>query len=256
MGDGSNGKSVFLNTIKTVFDEANVSNVEMSGLIEPFQRINLINSLVNISTETSSNIKGAESIFKQIVVGDSITGCYKNKDFVNFNPRCVMISACNEFIKSRDTTSAFLRRIMFIDFPRKFEGEKADINLEKKLKEQLPGIFNWAYEGYKCLKEQKRFTETPEQNNLMNEFKRMLNPLISFIEDEMSVRTGEISRDTLYTIYSNWAKNAGHEAQSRTKFIRNFRETIKQIFPGVEEYKREGERGFDFSNKYSEVTEF
>ena len=33
MGDGSNGKSVFLNTIKAVFDEANVSNVEMSGLI-------------------------------------------------------------------------------------------------------------------------------------------------------------------------------------------------------------------------------
>ena len=140
IGDGANGKSVFLNVIRAVFSEANVSNVEMSSLIEPFQRINLINSLVNISTETNSNVKGAESIFKQIVVGYTINGCFKNKDFVNFNPRCVMISACNEYIKSRDTTSGFLRRICFIDFPCKFEGEKADIELESKLKAELPGI--------------------------------------------------------------------------------------------------------------------
>ena len=150
-GNGANGKSVFLNVLSAVFSEANVSNVEMSSLIEPFQRISLMNSLVNISTETNSNVKGAESMFKQIVVGDEISGCYKNKDFVKFKPRCVMISACNEYIQSHDTTNGFLRRIQFIDFPRKFEGENADRDLESKLKTELSGIFNWCYEGYKRL---------------------------------------------------------------------------------------------------------
>ena len=159
-GDGANGKSVFLNTIRSTFGEENTSNVEMSGLIEPFQLINLMNSLVNISSETSTEVKGAETIFKQIVTGDEINGCYKNKNFRKFRPRCVMISACNEYIKSNDFTRGFIRRVCFIDFPCKFEGEKADRDLEDKLKEELSGIFNWCYEGYKRLKAQQKFTES------------------------------------------------------------------------------------------------
>ena len=256
MGDGANGKSVFLNVIRAVFGEANVSNVEMSSLIEPFQRINLINSLVNISTETSSNVKGAESIFKQIVVGDTINGCYKNKDFVNFNPRCVMISACNEYIKSRDTTSGFLRRICFIDFPCKFEGEKADLELESKLKTELSGIFNWAYEGYLRLREQKHFTETPEQAQMMDEFIQIMNPVAAFIREVLSERTGCVERKALYDEYTAWCKSAGHEAQSRNKFMQSFRKTIKQLMPNVTEKKVLGVRCFDFEFNSRPMSDF
>ena len=247
MGEGANGKSVFLNVLRSVFGEANVSNVEMSSLIEPFQRINLINSLANISSETSTNVKGAESIFKQIVAGDTINGCYKNKDFVNFNPRCVMISACNEYVKSRDTTTGFLRRICFIDFPRKFEGKNADTELESKLKTELAGIFNWIYEGYKRLREQKRFTETPEQAVMMEEFVQIMNPVAAFILETLMEQTGRIPRNELYTKYHTWCKDAGHEPQSRNKFIQSFRKTIKQLMPHVKEVTVNGVRYFEFS---------
>ena len=246
MGDGANGKSVLLNVISAVFGEANVSNVEMSSLLEPFQRINLINSLVNISTETSSSVKGSESLFKQVVVGDTINGCYKNKNFINFKPRCVMISACNEYIKSRDTTTGFLRRICFIDFPCKFEGEKADTDLENKLKTELPGIFNWSYEGFKRLKQQRHFTETREQDEMMNEFIQIMNPVAAFIEECLNDREGKVDRVELYRLYTEWAKLAGHEAQSRTKFIQTFRKTIKQIRPDIEEVIVHGIRCFKF----------
>ena len=49
IGDGANGKSVFLNVISAVFDEANISHVEMATLDNEFQRINLLDSLANIS---------------------------------------------------------------------------------------------------------------------------------------------------------------------------------------------------------------
>ena len=76
--------------------------VAMSELIDHFRRIYLAESLVNISSETKSDVRGAEAVFKKIVVGDLINGCYKNKDFINFRPRAKMISACNEFFKSLD----------------------------------------------------------------------------------------------------------------------------------------------------------
>ena len=254
IGSGANGKSVFLNTLSAVFNEENVSNVEMSSLVEPFQRISLMNSLVNISTETSSNVKGAESFFKQIVGGDTINGCYKNKDFVPFKPRCVMISACNDYMKSRDTTYGFFRRIIFIDFLRTFDEKTADRTLEKKLKAELPGIFNWCYQGYKILKAQGRFTETLEQKNMLKEFSLLINPVAAFIEESMPPAENLISRDELYIMYTTWARGAGHEALSRTKFTQKFKETSKQMLPGVDDKKLGGVRYFDFSNVKRDTT--
>ena len=256
-GNGANGKSVLLNVLRAVFGDEFVSNVEMSGLVEPFQRITLINSLVNISTETSTNVKGAESVFKQIVVGDTINGCYKNQDFVKFSPRCVMISACNEYIKSRDTSDGFLRRICFVDFPVKFEGEKADPDLEAKLKTEVAGIFNWAYAGYKRLKEQKHFTETPEQAVMMQEFMLQINPVAAFIEETLKTREGVVERTALYKEYLDWCKDAGHETLSRTKFMQRFRTTIKQVKPEVREVTTLGVRCFKFpARQYKNLEDF
>ncbi len=247
IGDGANGKSVTLNVLAELFGKDNVSTVEMSALTEPFQRIALLTSYINISTETSSDVKGAESIFKQVVVGDKISACYKNKDFINDNPRCKMFCACNEFIKSRDTTTGFLRRICFIDFPCKFEGKNADPDLEKKLITELSGIFNWCYEGYKRLKQNRKFTETPEQSQIMSDFIDQSNPVAVFIREELASELGEFERKDLYVRYVNWTKAAGHETLSRTKFTRKFKDTLKQIRPDVVEKKTAYGRYFIFS---------
>ena len=252
IGDGANGKSVFLDILADLFGLENVSNVEMSGLVEPFQRIHLLTSIVNISTETRTDVKGAESIFKQIVVGDMINGCYKNKDFFTFRPRTKLIIAGNEFIQSRDTTTGFLRRMCFVGFNAKFtdspkleHGEKkADKGLTDKLREELPGIFNWAYQGYKVLREAKEFTVTGDQSELMDSFMRTTNPLRGFMEEtELS---GRIPRSELYKMYKDWCHDAGHEPMSRTKFIQRFKQTIKQVGIEVSEAKSDGERQFIF----------
>lgn len=169
VGEGANGKSVFLDVISSVFGAAQISNVEISGLIEPFQRIRLLNSILNISSETQSNVKGSESIFKQLVVGDTVSGCYKNRDFVEFRTRAKFISACNEYIKSRDSTTGFFRRICLVAFNARFTDEpdggelKADRELTNKLKKELPGIFNWCYQGYRILRDQRYFTRPPSK---------------------------------------------------------------------------------------------
>ena len=255
VGDGANGKSVFLNLIGAVFGNDNISRVEMSGLVEPFQRISLINSLVNISTETNSDIKGAESIFKQIVTGDPINGCHKSKDFVVFYPRCVMISSCNEYIKSRDTTYGFLRRIIFIDFPRKFEGENADLHIEDALIQELSGIFNWIYEGYKRLKANMKFTETPEQTDIMEDFVILTDQVADFINDNLLDSDGVIERSELYRKYLSWTKETMNMPQSCTKFIRNFKKIVKRFLPHVTEGRSASMRFFSFKRDFPLTSE-
>ncbi len=251
IGEGAIGKSVILDVLTAVFGSENVSTIEMSGLVEPFQRIHLLNSIMNVSSETASNVRGAESIFKQIVVGDSINGCYKNKDFLTFRPRTKLISACNEYFKSRDTTTGFLRRVCFVSFNARFVDEpqngeyKADKDIARTLRNNLPAIFNWAYAGYKELCITREFTVTSDQKDMMDGFMRITNPLVTFIEEGNFV--GKISRTDLYQEYSKWCKDAGHEPMSRTKFVQQFKQTAKQIKLDVYEERTSTCRYFIFS---------
>ncbi len=49
-----------------------------------------------------------------------------------------------------------------IEFNRTFKGKECDPYLEDKLLKELPGIWNWAYEGYqRLLSNNFRFTKPP-----------------------------------------------------------------------------------------------
>jgi len=211
IGAGRNGKSVFLNTLTKVFNKKNTSNVEIADLVESFQRIKLMKSMVNICTEMSADVSQASSFFKQIVVGDPVSGCYKHKDYIEFTPRVKFICATNSMFRTKDVTDGFLRRISFIKFDleyhidvndiRRPHHRKADVNLEKTLELELPGIFNWCYAGYKRLQKQSMFTETSEHKYLIKDLRNTENPHMVFFEE---VKEIEYTRESLWRSYFNW----------------------------------------------------
>lgn len=249
LGSGANGKSVYLDVLAELFGRENISNVEMSSLIEPFQRIQLQHSIANLSTETQTNVKGAESIFKQIVVGDAINGCYKNKDFVSFRTRSKLFIASNNLISSRDVSDGLLRRICFVSFPVKFvdhpesEGERqADKHILSKLLAELPGIFNWTYDGYKRLKKNQAFTVTQDSVQLLEDFTCQINPVTSFIDDNLEYIYGDHLRSELYKMYRSWCMDTGHESMSQTRFTGRLKQTLAQKKIKFSEKKVQGER--------------
>ncbi|MEG1619856.1 MAG: phage/plasmid primase, P4 family [Eubacterium sp.] len=261
IGEGANGKSVFLDVLGDVFGNDNISNVEMSGLIEAFQRIQLLTSILNISTETQTNIKGAESVFKQIVVGDYVSGCFKNKDFVKFRPRSKLILACNEFIKSKDMTHGFIRRICFVKFENRFVDDpkgknelKRDNNITETLKTELPGIFNWVLEGYALLKNTKDFTKTDDEDDLIKDFSETINPILIFIQEHHF--GDEIVFKDLYEDYKMWCVEAGHQARNRTGFVKAFKGTFMKMNPQYSEFKSGTVRGIRCPKESAEQLKF
>ncbi|MCK9477982.1 MAG: phage/plasmid primase, P4 family [Firmicutes bacterium] len=258
MGEGANGKSVLLNVITEIFGDDNVSNVEMSALVEDFQRIKFLNSLLNISAETKTNVKGAEAIFKQLVVGDKVTGCFKGKDFVDFRSRAKMMFACNELINARDITYGFMRRICFIKFPIKFvedpdvnnPNEKLmDKNITEKLLEHKSAIFNWILDGYKTLRAVNTFTVTDDEAQSVEEFQEAVNPVYVFIKENPIEE--KISTLDLYYNYRKWCEEAGHKAKNRTGFTKAF----KQSYPKKLEESKSGNVRYLFPADYDENEE-
>ena len=257
IGSGANGKSVFLNILTRIFGSMNVSNVEMSSLAQDFQAIQLMNSMLNISAETRTNVTGAESRFKQIVAGDEISACYKGKDYINFRPRAKMFLACNEYVKSSDTTEGWTRRFCFVNFPMHFvdmpnpnnpEEREIDRDIESRLssQENLSGIFNWVLQGYIMLKQCGYFSEPEDQKLITEEFKELSNPLIEFAK-ELHI-DGEVSSSQLYTNYKNWCDEAGHHALARNSFLKRIAKAFSEYRNEIEPYRNTKERGYRIKN--------
>ena len=253
IGSGANGKSVFLNVLTKIFGSSNVSNVEMSSLSQDFQVIQLMNSMLNISAETRTNVAGAESKFKQITAGDEISACYKGKDYIAFRPRAKMFLACNEYVKSSDTTEGWVRRFCFVDFPMHFvempnpdnpEELPIDRDIESKLTtpDSLSAIFNWVLQGYQMLLACGYFTEPDDQKAINEEFKELSNPLIEFAK-EVEI-DGQISNARLYNLYKDWCEESGHNSLARNTFVKRVAKAFKEYRSELEQYKYKNERGW------------
>ena len=260
IGAGANGKSVFLDILSLLYGKENVSHIEMSALGQQFQAIHLMNSLLNISSETKSEMALSESVFKQIVAGDSISSCFKSKDMISFVPRSKLFVACNDFVKSHDTTEGFMRRWSFIRFPMHFV-ERPDTNnpLEKSINinissrfttpQQLSAIFNWALKGYLYLKQNQHFTDTREQNVFIREFKENSNPIVVFANDyEIPTDVTFLTTKNFYDIYRNWCDDTGNKPTSMNAFSKEIRNLRTDILP----VRTNTLRGFSVTRKEPE----
>lgn len=241
-GEGSNGKTIFTKVLEQLFGDDNVTHINPQGITEAFESIHLRSSLLNIAGEIKSDLSSTEEKLKQIASGESIQACYKGKDFIHFKPRAKMIFCCNGQLRSSDTSDGLARRLTIIDFPCKFvefpdksdpyQYEK-DIGLLDKLLTELPGIFNWAYQGYKDLLKFGSFTETDEHEQLMRAFRQASNPVECFIDDLMDAPPQKVSRDAIYRQYVIWCEDNGHKPLSSTRFHPEFRRVTKKTY---EEY--------------------
>ena len=256
VGNGGNGKSVYLEIIQRIFGNSNVTHVEPTGLAQDFQRIRLKDSLLNIGADINSDFSKGEirEWLLKIADGTSIQACYKGKDHIDFIPRCKLIYACNA-VPTAEIINGLSRRMQFIDFPCQYvetpdpknpKQKPRDINLIPKLIAERSGIFNWAYAGYKLLNTVGYFTDTPEQGKLLQQFEQTSNPVMVFCEDYEF--KGAISRDDIYRWYTTWCEDTGHKPLSRERFLPKFRECMGDRITN-ERQIREGDarvRVFDF----------
>ena len=262
IGDGSNGKSVYLEVLQKVFGDKNCTSIEPEGLNADFKCIHLKDSLLNVASEIDEDFSKSEKMLKKISAGEECIACYKTKDYIKFYPRSKLIFACNEMPKT-NIVKGLDRRLLFIHFPVKFVDDvpftpvqlnavdnvpipnnpyikKKDVNLLPKLLKELPAIFNWVYEGYKDLRDIGYFTQTTEQEQFIEQFKENSNPIVVFCNDY--VFSGEMTRKQLYNLYRDWCNETNHKPLSREKFIPAFRDRMKDKIECEKTTTRNGEK--------------
>ena len=235
MGEGANGKSVFINTLRHVFGTMNCSSVEPSRFADPFEPMALRHSIVNFATETRLDIHSNEAAIKKIISGENIRAAHKGIDAVDFRSRAKFVCACNSFINSKDITYGFMRRFMFIPFERTFVAGEADTQLTGKLIQEAPGIFNWALQYYKRLCQNRKFTSFPQHERELATYMTLANPLAGFIDMKlMNIHDSSWTTTDLYiTVYKTWCAEVGCQPVNLFNFTKQLKTLMKQKRPEV-----------------------
>lgn len=237
-GIGKNGKTTFINVLSRLIGEyATHAQMEVftarsrssNGHSEDLARLRGARLVTAIETEESKRL--SEALIKQITGGDPVTASYKHEHSFTFTPVFKLWLAANHKPVIRGTDEGIWRRPLMIPFLVQFEkdAEKAkrenlkvaDRFLEGKLLSELPGILNWAVEGYRLWKEEG-LTPPQQVRDATEQYRKDSDVLGMFIEqklEEMPDRSRRgASAGQIYKTYCRWCEDNGEYALNQTRF--------------------------------------
>ncbi len=229
IGDGSDGKSTALKILRQLVGKQNCSSVGFEDLDDQFHRSALKDKLLNVATEVGS--KALESnLLKALVTGDEVRAAFKHKDGFDLESYCKFAFSANQLPRVLDNSDGFFRRLLIIRFKQQFMGADDDTNLMDTLTDELSEIFSWALVGLHRLREQGCFSDSAESHEIMQDYRRLNNPIQCFVEDCCALEAESTAvKDTLYNKYREYCGKYGYMPQNYENFMRGLRSAVKNL---------------------------
>ena len=247
-GEGSNGKSTFVNVLKHLAGQHAYSSLRLNELSSPQNRYDLIGKIFNLAEETPKKGLADSSIFKILTSGGAFTvkQLYKQPYTVNAN-RCKMIMSANDLPDLSDFSDGLFRRLLVVPFQARFiEGKNADPDIENKLTTELAGIFNRVIEGYHRLSKGGGFSRSEIVKERIQEYRIEQDTVAQWFYDEVDVvedhNAFKTSRE-LYTSYVNYLKPINVKPVTSVEFGRNFTR-LAGVASSVKKIDKRSVRGF------------
>lgn len=189
-GDKSNGKSTFLDVIKYMLGDENISALDLKELGDRFSTSMMFGKLANLGDDIGDDfLSGTQvSTFKKIVTGNRIKAERKGQDPFEFNPYIKMLFSANDIPRMKDKTGAVLRRLVIIPFNATFTVNDPDFDpyIKYKLVEQesIEYLIRVGVEGLRRVIQQNHFTQSERVDREIKEYEEENNPIAGFIEDQ------------------------------------------------------------------------
>jgi len=226
-GHGANGKSTFVNTILAMLgDYATQADAGTIMLKRDDKIRNDVARLAGVRfvgvTELEDGQRLAESLVKSMTGGDRIVARFLFHEDFEYTPQFKLWLSGNHLPQIRGTDHAIWRRIRLIPFTVTIPEEDRDLQLPAKLRDELPGILNWALEG--CRLWQRDGLNPPESvMAATGQYREEQDTLAIFIADCCTVSPNmAVQPARLYDAYVAWA-GKGH-TMSQTAFGRRLEE--------------------------------
>ena len=247
VGDGSNGKSVHMEIMASMFPTYSASQPASWG--GRFGISTLFRSMANFVAELSSARLSDTDLVKAVLTGDVVSAEFKNETAFRYRPQGAHFLYCNEIPATNDRSDGFFRRMVVIEFNRRFSGDSRDHDLVAKLKKEIPGVIEWAIRGYAALAA-NHFEYVDPQSSVEagKRWREDSATEIAFTASDIERSEDVTTTHNLYRAYRSWCEDTGvHPVKLHT-----FGKALKRA--GFEQGRRKKQRGW-YARVKDECTE-
>lgn len=233
-GDKNNGKSTFLEVVKAILHDSNISALDAKELGDRFTTSMMFGKLANIGDDISDDfMQGSQvSIFKKIVTGNRIKAERKGQDPFEFNPYIKLLFSANDIPRMKDKTGAVLRRLVIIPFNATFTKEDPDYDafIKYKLVEQesVEYLIRLGLAGLRRVLENQGFTNSEKVDRQLEEYEEENNPIVAFIHDQENGEADIINETTedVYARYKVFCNAANMQPMSKIVFSKQINKRL------------------------------
>jgi putative DNA primase/helicase len=244
VGDGSrergasNGKSTFLDMVKTLLGENNITSLDLSELNQKFQNAELFGKLANVGDDIDDNFIPNSAIFKKLVTGERIQVQRKGERPFEFNNYAKLLFSANEIPKIKDRGGAIQRRLVIVPFLAHFTKQDPDfrpyIKYELREPENIEYLIQLGIQGLKRILENQAFTESEKVKLELEEFEEANNPVVGFFKENPELQVENQTTTAIYNQYAEYCLANNHHAMSKIEFSKQ----VKKRFDMETKQKR------------------
>lgn len=234
LGDGQNGKSVFLSLVRQFLGEHNVSGRSLQDIGEnDFALQDLHGKLANINNDMSSDDVNDLSAFKMATGRDTVTADVKYEQPIKFENHATMMFAANRMPVLGEDTRAVWRRWVPINFPYTFDdndpGAK-DATPKRVLMRELTSEEEFKGLLARCVEEisqwwggREWFPNAMRPDDVRKQMKRAAEPVYDFAATCLEVADEDdyISKKEARDCYRKYAREEGLPTKSDNTFGEN-----------------------------------
>lgn len=256
-GTGCNGKSVFLDTVRKLLGNYGCQAEFSTFLMKQTESVRndvarLKGARFVAASEMNAGKKIDISLLKEATGGESLTARFLYAEHFEFTPEFKLFLAANHKPEINTQDEGIWRRVRLVPFTVRIPESERDPKLALKLRDELPGILNWALEG--CRKWQAEGLGCPEAvQAATKEYREDEDPLAEFLSQRCTInQSAKVPFSELYKAYTEWcaANNETPEAPKKfsvcliEKKFKKDRYKKQRTFFGLELIQREGDEPY------------
>lgn len=244
VGPRRSGKGTIARVLAKLIGTGNVCGPTTSSLAGPFGLQPLIGKSLAIVSDARFHGENIATVVERLLCisgEDTLTVDRKNITSVTLKLPTRFMFLTNEFPRLSDSSGALAGRFVILRLTKSFYGRE-DTRLTDRLLAELPGILNWAIDGWRRLHQRGHFAIPSSVQDVVREIEDLSSPVAVFVRDECIVGPGfRVLIDALYEAWRRWCESEGRQAVTTRQ---TFGRDLAAAVPGITRRRCTGKKPF------------